>query len=223
MTDYAVARHNMVQSQVRTNKVTDERLLAAMSELPRERFLPQARRGVAYVDEDIPIDHGRYLMEPMVLGRLLQSAEARPDDLGLVVGCATGYDAAVLARLCGTVVALENVPSLVEQATALLAELGVDNAAVVEGSLVEGYPKQAPYDVILFAGAVGRIPDALATQLADGGRMLAVVANGAGTGGAGMGRATLFVRRASALSKRVLFDAATPPLADFENRRGFVF
>jgi len=218
MTDYAVARHNMVQSQVRTNKVTNERLLAAMSELPRESFLPQARRGVAYVDEDIPIDHGRYLMEPMVLARLLQCAEARPDDLGLVVGCATGYGAAVLARLCGTVVALENRPSLVEQATTLLTDLGVDNAAVVEGPLVEGYPKQAPYDVILFGGAVAQIPDALAAQLAEGGRMLAVVANDSG-----MGCATLFTCRTGALSERVLFDAATPLLPDFEKQPGFVF
>ena len=109
MIDYAVARRNMVESQIRPNKVTDPLLLAAFMEIPREQFLPKSRRGVAYVDEDIEVGEGRHLMEPMVLARLLQVAETRPSDIALDIGCATGYSTAVLARLCNTVVAVERM------------------------------------------------------------------------------------------------------------------
>jgi len=216
--DFAAARHNMVECQVRPNKVTDERVLAAMSELPRERFLPKSRQGVAYVDEDIALGDGRYLMEPMVLARLVQAAAVGPGDLALDVGCASGYSTAVLARLCNTVVALESHAGLVAEATAALAELGIDNAAVFERSLAKGYAKQAPYDVILFGGAVARLPEAIVKQLGEGGRLVAVVADGHG-----MGKATLFVRRSGVVSSRILFDAATPPLPGFAPEPRFVF
>ncbi len=218
MMDYAIARHNMVESQVRTNKVTDDRLLAAMSELPRELFVPDGQRGVAYVDEDLPVGGDRWLMEPMVLARLVQALEPDPDDLALHIGCGTGYGAAVLARLCGAVVALESDQALAEGATALLGELGIDNVAVITAALASGYAKQAPYDVILFGGAIGEVPEAVAAQLAENGRMIAVVA-----GQSGVGKATLFTRQRGALSSRVLFDAATPLLPGFELKPGFVF
>lgn len=217
-TDYALARQNMVESQVRTNRVTNERLIAAMSELPRELFVPESQRGIAYVDEDIPIGGGRYLMEPMVLARLLQAAEAGPHDLALEIGCGTGYGAAVIGRLCGAAIALESDANLAARAVTLLGELGIDNVAVVDGPLVGGYPKQAPYDVILFSGAVAEVPQAIMDQLADGGRLLAVVDRGRG-----MGQATLFIRRSGTVSSRVLFDAATPLLPGFEKQEGFVF
>lgn len=142
--DYAAARHNMVENQIRTNRVTDPRIVATMDALPRELFVPKQLRGIAYVDEDLDLGNGRYLMEPLVLARLLQAAELRPEDVVLDVGCGTGYSTAVLARVASTVVALESDSDLAEAAASLLAELGMDNAVVVTGPLADGYPAQSP-------------------------------------------------------------------------------
>jgi protein-L-isoaspartate(D-aspartate) O-methyltransferase len=218
MTDYTAARLNMVESQVRTNRVTDGALLAAMASIPRERFVPGERRAIAYVDEDIEIAPGRYLMEPMVLARLLQAAEVEPEAIALDIGCGTGYSTAVLARMCHTVVGIESDPALVARATEVLTALGIDNALVVEAGLTEGHPKQAPYDVILFGGAIAGVPEPIARQLAPGGRAVAVV-----TTGRGMGQAQVFTRVGDVLSARPVFDAATPPLPDYVPEEQFVF
>ena len=218
MIDFTTARRHMVGSQIRTNRVTDPDLLAVLGQMPRELFVPEQLRGVAYVDEDLPVKPGRYLMEPMVLARLLQTAEVGPSDRVLDVGCATGYSTAVLGRLAGSVVAVESDPELAARATELLAQLSIDNATVVVGPLAQGHAKQAPYDVILIGGSVPRVPEALAAQLAEGGRLVAVLSDGAG-----MGRGTLMTKTKGVLSDRTVFDAATPSLAGFAPERGFVF
>ncbi|NNG04145.1 MAG: protein-L-isoaspartate O-methyltransferase [Inquilinus sp.] len=218
MTDYAVARFNMVEGQLKPNKVTSPALLEAMLAVPRDRFVPKAIRGIAHVDEDIPLDGGRYLMEPMVLGRLIETAAVRDSDIALVVGCGTGYSAAVLARLANTVVALESDPDMAQTASETLAHLGVDNAVVVEGPLAEGYAKQAPYQVIVFDGAVAEIQPAILEQLADGGRLTAVLAPEGG-----MGRATLYQRIGSVVSHRPVFDAAVQLLPGCAPKPGFRF
>ena len=207
MTDHAAARRNMVSGQIRTNRVTDERLIEAMEEIPRERFVPHAKRGVAYVDEDVEIASGRYLMEPMVLARMVQEAGIAADDMVLDVGCGTGYAAAVMSRLAGTVIALDVDGSLAAEAERTLNAVGADNAIVVTGPLAEGYARQAPYDVILLGGAVDHLPQALADQLAEGGRIVGVLRE-AGT----VGQATLWARHRGALSSRSLFEASLPPL-----------
>lgn len=225
MTIAAEARANMVENQVRPNRVTDERLLAAMAAVPRERFVGEKFASVAYVDEDIAVSPGRYLMEPMVFARLLQAAEIKPADVVLDIGCATGYSTAVLARLADTVVAVESDEALAETAIALMTELDADNTAVVTGELSEGYAKQAPYDVIVLGGAVEQTPDALTDQLAEGGRLVCVV-TGAGSNGAGIGkvgRAMLFRRMYGALTARELFDASVPPLPGFASAPRFEF
>jgi protein-L-isoaspartate(D-aspartate) O-methyltransferase len=218
MVDYTIARRNMVESQIRPNKVTDPLLLAALLELPREQFLPKARRGVAYVDEDIEVGEGRYLMEPMVLARLLLAAEVKPTDIVLDIGCATGYSTAVLARLANTVVAVESSRKLAAEATAVLSQLGIDNAAVIEGPLDKGYAKQGPYDVILFSGAIAQVPDAILDQLADGGRLVAVIDDGSR-----VRKGTIMTRLGGVISGRAVFDAATPLLPGFDRKPGFVF
>ena len=218
MADYAVARLNMIEGQIRPNKVTDGRVLAAMAEVPRERFVPKKLQGAAYVDEDLAVAPGRYLMEPAVFARLLQAAAIAPTDLVLDIGCATGYSTAVLARLAATVVAVESDRGLAKTAVALLAELDADNAVVVEGELKAGYAKQAPYDAIVLGGAVEQVPPAITDQLAEGGRLAAVVADGSS-----VGVGVLMLRARGALLRRVLFDAAVPPLPGFEAERGFVF
>lgn len=217
MTKYTVARHNMVEGQIRTNKVTDGFLIAALSDLPRERFVPPTWRGTAYVDEDLPLGQGRHLMEPMVLARLLQAAAVESGDVALVIGSGTGYSAAVLARLCTTVVAVEENSALAGDASALLSELSIDNAVVVEGPLTAGYARQAPYAVILIDGAVAAIPPVILDQLAEGGRLVTVVRESR------VGRATLVNRRGGVTSHQIIFDAATPLLPGFAAERSFAF
>lgn len=221
MTDFAAARHNMVESQVRVNGVTDGRVIDAMAAVPRERFVPQSRQSLAYVDEDIAISESggrpRFLMEPRVFAKLVQLAAIGADDLVLDVGCGTGYSTAVLARLAGTVVGLESDSDLAARAAATLADLSVDNAVVVTGALSEGYPKQAPYDVIFLSGAAAIIPESFKAQLKDGGRIVAVVGNGIS------GRARVFIRSGETLSGRDAFDANIQPLPEFEAVESFVF
>ncbi|MEO3430319.1 protein-L-isoaspartate O-methyltransferase [Pelagibius sp. CAU 1746] len=218
MTEFAAARLNMVESQIRTNKVTDQQVIAAFEAVPRELFVGEGKRGFAYVDEDLEVAAGRYLMEPMVLARLLQAAGLQSGDIALDIGCATGYSTAILAHLAETVVGVESSRQLADQANRTLNALDVDNAVVVEGALDAGYQKQAPYNVIVFQGAVSAVPDTVKRQLSDGGRLVAVVNDEAG-----IGRGTLVCRSGDSFSARVLFDAATPLLPGFEREVGFVF
>lgn len=218
MVDFSTARLNMVESQIRTNKVTDPRILEALETIPREAYVPEERRGICYVDEDLAIGGGRYLMEPMVLARLLQEARIGSQDVVLDVGCTTGYSCAVLARLAATVVGVECDAALAEEANRILSAQGIDNAVVIQDPLGDGYPKQAPYNVIVLEGAVVKVPETIRNQLADGGRLVAVIREGEG-----MGRATLMQRSGEVVSSRILFDAATPYLPGFEREERFVF
>ena len=218
MIDHAAARRNMVTGQIMTNRVTDERLIDAMAEIPRERFVPHAKRGVAYVDEDVEIASGRYLMEPMVLARLLQEADITANDMVLDVGCGTGYASAVMARLAATVIALDVDEALAAEAESALSVVGADNAIVVTGPLAEGYEQQAPYDVILVGGAVDHLPQAVADQLAEAGRIVGVVREPGG-----LGQATLWARHRGALSSRSLFEATLPPLPGISRPISFEF
>lgn len=210
-------RQAMVDGQIRPNNVTDERVTAALLTVPREVFLPKALRGVAYVDEDIPIGGGRFLMEPVVFARLLQAAAIGPDDAVLDVGCGTGYSSAVLAQLASAVVALEVDPELAQRANANLTELGADNVAVVQGRLSEGYAEQGPYDIIFVNGAAENEPEALTRQLGEGGRMLLVERR------RGVGKAVSYARFFDSIARRELFDAQVPTLPGFERKPAFVF
>ena len=215
--DFAAARENMVDCQILPNRVTDKRLIEALGAVPREAFVPTEYQGVAYVDEAIPLGGGRDLMQPLVTARLFQAAEPKVRDLALVIGCGTGYGAAVLSYLVGTVVAVESDGGLAKEANQVLSGLGIDTVAVMEGRLEEGYKKQAPYDVILFDGAVADVPDALSSQLAEGGRLVAVISDN------GVGKAQLMTRHHDQLSSREVFDAGAPLLPGFERSESFVF
>lgn len=220
MIDFAQARRTMVDGQVRVNDVTDAAVIAAMLEVPREKFVPETRAGLAYIDEDLCVQDAaggraaRYLMEPMVLAKLLQALELTLESKVLDVGCATGYSAAVLGRIAGSVVALEEEPTLAAAAGKLVK---APNVEIVTGKAAAGWAAKAPYDAILIGGAVGEVPQALTSQLKDGGRLAAVIRKGSAPKG------MLYVRTGGHVSARRLFDAAIPPLPGFEAAETFVF
>jgi protein-L-isoaspartate(D-aspartate) O-methyltransferase len=218
MSVHETARANMIESQLRPNRVTDERVIEAFSRLRRELFVPEHLRGVAYVDEDLPLGRGRYLMEPMVAARLLQALLPERKETALVVGAGVGYEAALLTSLTRSVIALEEDEELARLGRAALVDHRIASVIYVETPLPAGHRQRAPYDVILFAGAVAEIPSEVAAQLAEGGRMAAVLRPGAG-----MGRATLTTRTGGVLAQRVIFDAATPLLPGFVPKSAFVF
>lgn len=217
--DYTTARQNMVDGQIRPNKVTDPLVTQAMESIPRELFVPKHLRGIAYADEDLDLGGGRWLMEPLILARLLQEAAIEPDDVALDIACGTGYATAILSRMASTVVALESDPDYSARASAAIGELGIDNAAVISGDLTEGCAGQGPFNVILINGAVEYVPEEILSQLAEGGRLVTVIRKP----GAPIGVATLYTRRGDHFGHRGIFDAGVPMLPGFSRPPEFVF
>lgn len=219
MTDFALARRNMVDGQLRPNRVTNTSLLSAVSELPRERFLPDALRSVAYADDDVPLGSGRFLMEPMVLVRLIQALQPQPGDKALVVASGRGYGAALLSRLVKSVVAVESNSTLSSSAEQTIKDLGIVNIKQTVAKLENGAAADGPFDEILIEGAVHEIPQAILDQLAEGGRLATVRAVPAGV----LGVAKLVVKEGGVTSGRPLFDAGTPALPGFAPAHRFTF
>ncbi|MTI46033.1 protein-L-isoaspartate(D-aspartate) O-methyltransferase [Roseibium hamelinense] len=220
MTDYTQSRIKMVNTQLRTNDVTDHRILDAMEIVPREKFVPASKRVVAYIDEDLPIGpegSGRVLMKPHVQGKLIQMAAVAADDVVLVVGAGTGYSAAVLSKLAASIVAVEEDTGLAQSAGEVLVELGIENAVVVEGKLTDGLPGEGPYDVIFVNGAVEVLPDALLKQLKDGGRLVVIEGQG------GAGQARVYYNSNGVVSSRFGFNASAGVLPGFKKEAEFVF
>ena len=217
MVDFSQARTMMVDTQVRPNDVTKYPVIEAMLTVPREAFVPDARQAVAYVGENVPLAQDRWLLEPRSFGKMLDGLNIQPTELVLIVGAGLGYEAAVVARLAQAVVALESHPEMAAQAEATLAEQGVDNVAVVTGELAAGYPGQAPYDVILIAGGVEEVPQALTDQLAEGGRIGAIFAEG------NLGVARIGHKIDGEINWRFAFNGSAPVLPGFNRQTGFVF
>ncbi len=214
MMDFARARYNMVESQVRPGGVMDLRVIAAMEEVPRELFVPQEKRSLAYVDEDLPIGadargNTRWLMEPLTLGRMLQLADIGARDCVLDVAPATGYSTAILCRLAESVIALEHDEELARRATANLERLECVNAAVVMGEHASGWRGEAPYDVILLNGRIEERPGALLDQLKDLGRLVCVF------GPPHQAFIRVYTRRGRAISFIDYHHAAVPPVPGF--------
>lgn len=216
MADFAAARQHMVDSQIRTNKVFGPELVAALLEVPREIFVPDALRPVAYIDKDLDCGNRRHLMEPMVFARLVELLGIATDDIVLDIGCGSGYSSAILSRLASTVVAIEADVALAQMAQTNLSGLGIDNVVIIEGILAAGYPDQAPYNGILLGGAVGEISPAMTDQLADGGRLCGILRPPGE-----VGRAVLATRIGTVISRQAVFDANTSMLPGFEVDEGF--
>lgn len=217
MSDYAVQRFNMVETQVRTNDVTDPRIHAAMRTVARERFMPTEKGSVAYADLAPEVAPGRFLADPRTFAKLLQLADVRDTDSVLDVACATGYSTVVIAKLAKQVTGLEQDADLVRIADEAIRSSGASNASIVCGGLAGGFRPEAPFDVIFINGAVEAVPDSLLTQLAEGGRLVVVVRAD------GQSRARLFLKDKGNVSCRVDFDSGVPLLAGFRKAVGFVF
>jgi protein-L-isoaspartate(D-aspartate) O-methyltransferase len=221
MSGISPARQKMVDGQVRPSDVTDLRIIDAMLELPRELFVPERQRAMAYLDLDLDVSEGgsarRFLIKPVVTAKMLQAADIRDTDSVLVAGCATGYTAALVARLAGQVTATEVDPSLAAMARQILAQLGLERVTVRAADVAEGDPANAPYDVIVLDGATEVTPDRLYGQLRDGGRLVGIFALTRPP------RAMIVTRSHGDFGSRALFDASAPVLPGLERRPAFVF
>ncbi|MER0239665.1 protein-L-isoaspartate O-methyltransferase [Fulvimarina sp. MAC8] len=216
--DFKDARIKLVDNQIRTTDVTSHPILGAFLTVPREEFVPAGKRPLAYIDEDMPIGNGRYLMEASPFAKLLQLASIGEDDVVLDVGCGTGYGAAILSVLASAVVALEEDEELAATATDVLNRHDFVTCTVVTGPLAEGYPDEAPFDVILFEGSIDTLPQTYLDQLKKGGRLVAVIGRGLSA------QARLYVKDEEGIvSDRFGFNCAIKPLPGFSRKAEFVF
>lgn len=221
MTDTRLQRLNMVESQVRPSDVTDRRILKAMLEVPRERFVPPSLVALAYMDDALPVNApgspARHLLAPRTFAKLVQLAEIDPEATVLDIGCATGYSTAVLAQLATRVIALECDKTLAETARRVLAEQDVANASVLFGRLSDGAPAEGPFDAILLNGSAEIIPPAFFEQLKDRGRLVAIARDGL------LCRAQVWQRVGNVFDPRSAFEAGAALLPGFERPKAFVF
>jgi protein-L-isoaspartate(D-aspartate) O-methyltransferase len=215
MTDFQTRRMVMVDTQVRPSDVTKFPIIAAMLAVPREVYVPSARREAAYVGENVDIGAGRVVLEARTLAKLLDALDIQPDELVLDVGCGLGYSTAVMAHLADAVIAVEENAAHAAAAQRTLNDEGVDNAAVITGPLVAGSAKHGPYDVITVQGGVEVIPPAILDQLKDGGRIGALFMEGP------LGVARIGYKSDGRVTWRSVFNASAPVLAGFRAERGF--
>ncbi|MDO9417059.1 protein-L-isoaspartate O-methyltransferase family protein [Pararhizobium sp.] len=221
--DFEAARVKMVDNQIRPTDVTSHTVLSAFLDVPRDAFVPEKSKLLSYIDTDIQIapasaaGGARYMMEPSPLAKLLQLAEITEGDTVLEVGCGSGYTSAILSHLAASVVALESNEALVAEATATLDGLQCSNVTVVTGELEKGQPAKGPYDVIFLNGAVEVVPEALLSQLKDGGRLIAVQGYG------NAARAKVFSKERGTVAEWPAFNASVKPLPGFRKAADFVF
>ncbi|HWL56200.1 MAG TPA: protein-L-isoaspartate O-methyltransferase [Paracoccus sp. (in: a-proteobacteria)] len=216
MTDFAQRRTMMVDTQVRPNDVTSYPVIEAMLNVPREQFVPETLRDVAYAGHNIELGAGRVLFEPRTLGKMMEVLDLQSGDLVLNIAGGYGYTAALIARIAQAVVAVEEDATMAAEAQARLADQDIFNAVVVTGPLSEGYPSQAPYDAILIEGAVEEFPAALADQLRDGGRVIALFREG------NLGTVSIGRKVDGRINWRFAFHAEAPVLPGFRKVQGFV-
>lgn len=220
---FTQVRQNMVDGQLLPNQVSSERILYPMMCVPREYFVPENRKESAYLDEEIEVAPGRYVLAPVVLGRLLSLADIQENEKILVVGSATGYSALVLSYLAAHVIAVEEQNELADKARQAVRQFNRANIEIVTAPYTQGYPAGAPYDVVFIDGAVQAIPPVLIEQLREGGRLVTVENVAQRPGVSGLGKAAVMTRSGSSLFKKRGFDASVPLLPGFEYKPSFIF
>lgn len=213
------ARKAMVESQIRANKVIDDAVIDAFSSIPREHFVPKTMRDIAYIDEDLSLSGGRYVIEPMVMARLIQAADLKPSSSVLVVGTGSGYGAAILSKIVSSVIAIDSRAAMVQKAEQNLENLEIGNVAVIQAKLQDGYLEESPYDAIFIEGAIECVPENLVTQLGPKGVIAAVWR----PAGSHIGSASLWSQNAGDVTRRDLFNAQVPVLDEFKAKPSFVF
>jgi protein-L-isoaspartate(D-aspartate) O-methyltransferase len=216
MPDFASRRVMMVDTQVRPSDVTKFPIIAAMLDVPRERFVPADRREAAYAEDNVPLKAGRVLLEARTLAKMLDALDIQPGDLVLDIATGLGYSAAVMAKMAEAVVAVEEDEGLASEAEAALAAAGADNAVVVTAPLTQGAPKHGPYDIITLQGAVEIVPKALTDQLKEGGRIACLFMDGE------LGVCRIGLMIGGQVNWRDIFNAAAPVLPGFAREREFV-
>lgn len=215
MNDFAARRTMMVDTQVRPSDVTKFPIIEAMLKVAREDFVPAAKREAAYLGENLDLGHGRVLLDPRTLAKMLDALAINNDELVLDVGCAMGYSAAVIAHMAEAVVAVEADEAMATEAQEALSLAGADNVMVHPGSLAAGAPDQGPYDVIIVQGGVSEVPESLSAQLKDGGRIACVFMQGA------LGEVRIGHKRDNHISWRRSFNAGAPVLDGFQQLNAF--
>ena len=220
--NYQLARQNMVDNQIRTNRVTNNNIISAMTVLPRERFVPESSTEIAYVDTAIQVANDRHIVAPMVLARLIQEANVSSDDLVQVIGCGTGYAAAILSNMSKAVVLVEDQSEVCDKAEALFIELGIDNVLVFITDLVNGCKKQAPFNIIIICGAVEEVPINLVNQLVEGGRIITMILDSEGVSYPTT-KATILTKYNGKLVEKEVFEVNTPKIKSFNKDKVFKF
>ena len=216
---FVTLRKAMVDSQIRPNKVIDDQVIEAFSTVPRELFVNRQMQELAYIDEDLHLSGGRFIIEAMVMARMLQALKLTPSDNVMCIGAGNGYGAAILSSLAASVIAIETRIQMVEKAQQIVAGLDIGNVAVVKARLQDGYPSEAPYQGIIIEGGVEYVPQALFDQLSDGGNLVCVLR----PRGLDVGEATLWHKRNGHITPERLFTAQVPVLDEFKLKPKFAF
>ena len=217
--DFKIARKNMVENQIRANKVTSLNVINAFLDVPREKFVPDALQEISYVDEDIQLSRNRFMMKPMILARLFQSLNLKGNENILHVGSNSGYGSAILSRMCSSVISLESDKKLFETSIHTFSNMGFDNVVPLHGSMENGVEKEAPFDIIFIEGSIETEPKRLFTQLNENGKLIAIIR----PANIKIGKAKLFFKISNEIGLENLFDAQVSKLSIFKSKTKFSF
>ena len=217
--DFKIARKNMVENQIRANKVTSLNVINAFLDVPREKFVPDALQEISYVDEDIQLSRNRFMMKPMILARLFQSLNLKGNENILHVGSNSGYGSAILSRMCSSVISLESDKKLFETSIHTFSNMGFDNVVPLHGSMENGVEKEAPFDIIFIEGSIETEPKNLFGQLNENGKLIAIIR----PANIKIGKAKLFFKISNEIGLENLFDAQVSKLSIFKSKTKFSF
>lgn len=218
MIDTAEMRQSMVKCQIQPCDVTSAQIAGAFSQIPKEKFAPRQLKRIAYMDDEFPLPHGRFMLRPQILAKMISVANPTAQDRVLHIGCGLGYGTAILSLLSNFVVGLESYTDLSQQAEEILSELDTQGVEIVNGPLNQGWDEYAPYSLILIEGRIDVLPNDLIDQLQEGGRIVAIKQQANGRS-----ECVLIQKNQGVLTEISQFDARCPYLEGFQKAQEFVF